>query len=62
MYDLTCFMCGWINLTRKTEAFSVGPSVAEIMSLTLSGSLSSFGRKYIVCVSTLLGSDSCVCR
>ena len=46
-------------LSIKAEAISVGPFVVETMGLSLSGSLSgslcSFGRKYMVCVSTLLG-------
>ena len=37
----------------------MGPSVVETMGLILSGSLCNFERKYIVCVSTLLGSASC---
>lgn len=58
MCDLTCCMCGWSHLSRKADAFSVGPFVAETIGLTLSGSLCILGRKYIVCVSTLLGGAS----
>ena len=60
MHDVTSFMCGRSNLFKKVEPYSVGPSAVETMGLTVSGYFCRLGRKYIVCVSTLLGSASCV--
>ena len=41
-----------------SEAFSVGPLVADMIGLNLSGVLCTFGRKYIVWVFILLGGVS----